>query len=122
VSSLRDGVREILLPLTESSYPWDLHWHANSSGIVALFFCSALAGIACNTILLDQLQPNTLRIVMSFATCFFGVVIESGKMIVSTKNATPILFVASIAGGLIAALILMFRNGFKMGQAPSKTP
>ncbi len=117
LSSIRDGLRELSLPFTNENYPWDLHWSANRLGVISIFLCSSFAGFACDLILRDQIPPGIFSLVIRLSFCFYGLAVELGKVVVSTKIATPILVLASICGGLLAVVIIILPKGDRPKQA-----
>ena len=107
VSTIKASVRELVLPFTTPDYPWDLHWEASRLGIAFVFACSVTISISWYMLLRSSrnaIQP-TIKI-MSMVS-FYGLAVELGKVVISTKNATPLLVLSSFCGGLSVFLIVL---------------
>jgi 4-amino-4-deoxy-L-arabinose transferase-like glycosyltransferase len=111
MSTIKEGLRELSLPFTSTGYPWDLHWQSDRIGVLLVFFCSALTGLAWHILLQPIGSESRINWVLSLGLSFFGFGIEFGKIFISTKYATPTLLLASIAGGLVICLGLVIRAG-----------
>jgi len=107
LSTMKESVKELVLPLTTPDYPWDLHWAANRLGIASVFACSVTISISWYMFLRSNrnaIQP-TIKI-MSMVS-FYGLAVELGKVVISTKNATPLLILSSFFGGLSVFLVVL---------------
>jgi hypothetical protein len=107
LSTIKESVKELVLPLTTPDYPWDLHWEASRLGIAFVFGCSVTISISWYMLLRsnrDAIQP-TIKI-MSMVS-FYGLAVELGKVVISTKNATPLLILSSFFGGLSVFLMVL---------------
>lgn len=111
MSTIKEGLRELSLPFTSTGYPWDLHWQSDRIGVLLVFFCSALTGLAWHILLQPVGSESRIKWVLFLALSFFGFGIEFGKIFISTKYATPMLVLASFAGGLVICLGLVIRAG-----------
>ena len=111
VSTIKDGVRELVLPFVTSNYPWDLHWEANRLGIAFVFACSAATGIFWYMLL--RSNRNRIRSSMTLMAIapFYGLAVELGKVLISTKNVTPLLVLSCFLAGLLVFIgILVLEN------------
>ena len=107
VSTIKESVWELVLPLTTPDYPWDLHWEASRLGIAFVFACSVTISISWYMLLRSSrnaIQP-TIKI-MSMVS-FYCLAVELGKVVISTKNATPLLILSSFFGGLSVFLVVL---------------
>ena len=107
LSTIKESVKEMVLPFTTPDYPWDLHWEASSLGIAFVFACSVTISISWYMLLRSNrnaIQP-TIKI-MSMVS-FYGLAVELGKVVISTKNATPLLVLSSFFGGLSVFLVVL---------------
>ena len=107
LSTIKESVKEMVLPLTTPDYPWDLHWEASRLGIGFVFACSLTISISWYMFLRSNrnaIQP-TIKI-MSMVS-FYGLAVELGKVVISTKNATPLLVLSSFFGGLSVFLVVL---------------
>lgn len=107
LSIIKEGVRELVLPFKTPDYPWDLHWEASRLGIAFIFACSVTTGISWYMLLRSNRNSiqQTIRI-MSMVS-FYGLAVELGKIVISTKNATPLLVLSSFFGGLSVFLVVL---------------
>jgi VanZ family protein len=107
VSTIKESVRELVLPFTTPDYPWDLHWEANRLGIAFVFACSVTISISWYMLL--RSTPNAIQptIKIMSMVSFYGLAVELGKVVISTKNVTPVLILSSFFGGLSVFLVVL---------------
>jgi len=110
ISSLRVGVRELIMPLTQEDYPWDLHWQSYPISVISIYCCSILTGLAMWKLALPfyNRQEHALRNWLDCAS--FGVLVQLGKVAITDKLATPLLVLSSVFGALTAWLLILTYN------------
>lgn len=117
ISTLREGIRELVLPLAQADYPWDLHWQSYPLSVLAVFFFSLFAGLAIRMLIRPVFGSSRIGSVCSILGCFFGLFVELGKVVVATKYATPLLVLAALIGGLLLSICFLFLS---LSSQPSK--
>jgi hypothetical protein len=120
MSTVKEGIRELVMPLTQNDYPWDLHWQSNRFWIISIFVTSALAAVAWNILLRSYRNQSILNWLITLSLCFFGVGLEIGKVFISTKHATPLYLIASVSGGVMVLVLRLLKDGWIANRMQSK--
>jgi VanZ family protein len=113
ISAIKHGLRDLVLPLTPVEYPWDLHWEASKWNALFVFLASLLTGVAWYIVLKGSQKKIMADSFLYNSASFYGLFVELGKVIVSTKNATPILVIATLIAGLLVrvSIAILERRG-----------
>jgi VanZ family protein len=122
LSTIKESVKELVLPLTTPDYPWDLHWETSRLGISFVFACSVTISTSWYMLLRSNrnaIQP-TIKIMSMIS--FYGLAVELGKVVISSKNATPLLVLSSFFGGLsVFLMVLVVENWEQTVRIKSNT-
>lgn len=122
LSTIKESVKELVLPLTTPDYPWDLHWETSRLGISFVFACSVT--ISTSWYMLLRSNRNTIQPTIKIMSMisFYGLAVELGKVVISSKNATPLLVLSSFFGGLsVFLMVLVVENWEQTVRIKSNT-